>query len=192
MVFSFLKNLFSSGSSKQEGEAKKDESVPVLADAPEKGNGERKSRRRRPRREPREGREGASQATESQQESSQQASARPSRSRRSRRPRQESDAAESLQQNPAVPPPSPEEEARILENLKEFVLFVAKGLVNEPEQVSAEIVRKEDLCVIMLSCEKKDTGKLIGKNGKIIASIRILVSGAAGKSGVRATVDIQD
>ena len=87
---------------------------------------------------------------------------------------------------------SAEEETALLEKLREFALYVAQSLVTEPEKVKAELVRDESSNVIMLSCEKKDTGKIIGKNGKIIASIRILVSGAAGKSGVHATVDIQD
>ena len=80
----------------------------------------------------------------------------------------------------------------MLENLRQFALYVAQALVDEPERVTAELVRKDAANVIMLSCEKKDTGKIIGKNGKIIASIRTLVSGAAGKSGLHATVDILD
>ena len=99
---------------------------------------------------------------------------------------------ESQEPSEPVTPPTPEEEAQLLEKLTEFALFVAKGLVSEPDKVTAELVRKENSNVIMLACEKKDTGKIIGKNGKIIASIRILVSGAAGKSGIHATVDIQD
>ena len=99
---------------------------------------------------------------------------------------------EEPQEKSEIVPPTPEEEAALLENLRQFALYVAKSLVDAPEQVTAELVKKEAANVIMISCEKKDTGKIIGKNGKIIASIRTLVSGAAGKSGIHATVDIFD
>ena len=188
MVFSFLKNLFSGGSSKEETPAEENqEQVPVLADEPAAASAPRKpgSRRRR-------GGRGQQQRNEAAG-AEERHSARPPRGgRNGRRTRPAAPQGESQEPSEPVTPPTPEEEAQLLEKLTDFALFVAKGLVSEPDKVTAELVRKENTNVIMLACEKKDTGKIIGKNGKIIASIRILVSGAAGKSGIHATVDIQD
>ena len=45
---------------------------------------------------------------------------------------------------------------------------------------------------IVITIAKKDIGKIIGKNGKTIAAIRLLVSGAGGRMGLRLTVDVLD
>jgi len=87
---------------------------------------------------------------------------------------------------------APEEEEKVMSRLQEMVLFIAKSLVDEPEQISVELTDREGVRVLMISCEKKDAGKLIGRNGRIIAAIRILVSGTAAKYGLKVTVDIVD
>ena len=76
--------------------------------------------------------------------------------------------------------------------LQEFVLFTAKALVDSPDEVSTQVVHRDNGSAIIISCAKKDTGKIIGKSGKIIAAIRILVSGAASKIGLKATADIDE
>ena len=88
--------------------------------------------------------------------------------------------------------PSPEEADRLMAKLQEFVLFTAKSLVDSPDEVSTQIVQKDNGYAVIISCAKKDTGKIIGKSGKIIAAIRILISGAASKIGLKATVDIDE
>ena len=79
-----------------------------------------------------------------------------------------------------------------LAGLEDFVGYVARNLVDNPEAVSVSTVEKERISVIQIRCEKKDIGKIIGKNGKTIAAIRLLVSGAGGRMGLRLTVDVLD
>ena len=79
-----------------------------------------------------------------------------------------------------------------LAGLEDFVGYVARNLVDSPEAVSVSTVEKERISVIQIRCEKKDIGKIIGKNGKTIAAIRLLVSGAGGRMGLRLTVDVLD
>ena len=45
---------------------------------------------------------------------------------------------------------------------------------------------------IKIRCRKEDIGKIVGKRGKIIMSIRSLVSGAAGRQHKRVSVDVLD
>ncbi len=85
-----------------------------------------------------------------------------------------------------------DEQMAELQRLEQFVLFVAKSLVVNPDGVSTRLSSQGDLSVILITCDKPDTGKLIGRSGKIIASIRTLVNGAAGKTGLKASVDIVD
>ena len=80
----------------------------------------------------------------------------------------------------------------VLSKLEEFVAYSAKSLVDSPELVSTKVVEREGSKLILVSCDKKDTGKVIGRSGKIIAAIRILVSGAASRYGIKATVDIDE
>ena len=88
--------------------------------------------------------------------------------------------------------PAPEEVDALLEKLQEFVLFTAKSLVDSPDEVATQTVQRDNGYAIIISCAKKDTGKIIGKSGKLIAAIRILVSGAAGKIGLKVTADIDE
>lgn len=91
-----------------------------------------------------------------------------------------------------VPTLSDEETAALLSKLEEFVAYSAKSLVDSPELVTTKVVDREGGKLILVSCDKKDTGKIIGRSGKIIAAIRILVSGAASRNGLKATVDIDE
>ena len=91
-----------------------------------------------------------------------------------------------------VPSLNEDEVQAVLSKLEEFVAYSAKSLVDSPELVSTKIVDREGGKLILVSCDKKDTGKIIGRSGKIIAAIRILVSGAASRNGIKATVDIDE
>ena len=79
-----------------------------------------------------------------------------------------------------------------LHGLEQFVEYVARNLVDNPDAVSLSTVEKGRVTVIQIRCEKKDIGKIIGKTGKTIAAIRLLVSGAGGRMGLRVTVDVLD
>ena len=87
---------------------------------------------------------------------------------------------------------SAEEAQEVLEQLKQFVLFVAQALVDSPDQLSVSITSKDDGYILVITCNKPDAGKLIGRSGKIISAIRTLVNSSAGKAGVKATVDLLD
>jgi len=82
--------------------------------------------------------------------------------------------------------------AASLAGLEAFVLYVVQALVDEPDQVTLQTVEKNRMNVIQIRCVKKDIGKIIGKSGKTISAIRTLVSSAAGRTGMRITVDVLD
>ena len=78
------------------------------------------------------------------------------------------------------------------EGLEDFVAYVVRSLVDNPEAVQISTLEKERLSIIQIRCEKRDIGKIVGKNGKTIAAIRLLVSGAGGRIGMRMTVEVLD
>ena len=65
-----------------------------------------------------------------------------------------------------------------------FILEFAKLIADKPEEVS---VSREDIdegfSEIVVRANKGDTGKLIGKDGKMINSLKSLISGCKAKEG---------
>jgi uncharacterized protein len=78
------------------------------------------------------------------------------------------------------------------EGIEGFVLYVVRALVDSPDSVRVTTAETERATVLTVSCEKKDIGKIIGKNGRTIAAIRALANGAGGRMGKRVNVEVQD
>jgi len=75
-------------------------------------------------------------------------------------------------------------------NYKELVEFVVKYLVTQPEAVSVESSEGEGEVKVMIRVAHEDVGRIIGKRGATINSIRLLAKAAAVKAGERVDVDI--
>jgi len=73
-----------------------------------------------------------------------------------------------------------------------FVDFVVKQLVDEPDQVKVQSTDEEDQCLIEVQCAKPDMGKVIGKGGKTIDSIRALAASAGKRVDKRVRVEVLD
>ncbi|NQT84285.1 KH domain-containing protein [bacterium] len=74
--------------------------------------------------------------------------------------------------------------------MKDFVEFIAKNLVDYPEEVEVRTIDGEKTIVFELSVNKSDIGKIIGKNGRTIRAIRTLLTTTAAKHGQRAVLEI--
>ncbi|MCX5896743.1 MAG: KH domain-containing protein [Proteobacteria bacterium] len=74
--------------------------------------------------------------------------------------------------------------------MKELVKYIAKALVDSPDEVSVNEVEGEQTSVIELRVAKSDLGKIIGKHGKTAQSIRTILSAASAKLGKRAVLEI--
>ncbi|MCK6604290.1 MAG: KH domain-containing protein [Ignavibacteriaceae bacterium] len=77
--------------------------------------------------------------------------------------------------------------------MKEFVEYIAKYLVDNPDEVSVEIKSEEERKIVLgLKVGPDDVGKVIGKQGKTAQAIRTLLTAIAAKEGKRAILDILD
>lgn len=77
--------------------------------------------------------------------------------------------------------------------MKEFVEFIAKRLVDHPEDVQVSQIDSENNVIFELSVNSTDLGKVIGKSGRTAQALRTLLTAVSAKSGHRrATLDIID
>ncbi len=74
--------------------------------------------------------------------------------------------------------------------MKAFVEYVAKRLVDHPDQVSLEQEEKENSILIRLTVAEEDVGKVIGRNGRNAQSMRTLLAAIGAKHGMRAILEI--
>jgi predicted RNA-binding protein YlqC (UPF0109 family) len=73
---------------------------------------------------------------------------------------------------------------------KEFLLYIIKALVDEPDEVDIHVVEGEKSTIFELKVATDDIGKVIGKNGRIAKAIRTILNAAIAKSGKRISLDI--
>ncbi|AYO30440.1 MAG: uncharacterized protein PWR06_153 [Thermoanaerobacteraceae bacterium] len=72
----------------------------------------------------------------------------------------------------------------------ELVEYIAKALVDHPENVAVNQVEGEQSIILELKVDPEDMGKVIGKQGRIAKAIRTVVKAAAAKDGKRVVVEI--
>ena len=60
--------------------------------------------------------------------------------------------------------------------MKDLIIFVAKALVDQPEEVMVSEINGTQSCVIELKVSKEDIGKIIGKHahGNVDSSVERL------------------
>ena len=74
--------------------------------------------------------------------------------------------------------------------MKELVEFIAKSLVDNPDDVSVTQVDGEGSIVLELRVAPDDMGKVIGKQGRIAKALRTVVKAAASKERAKVVVEI--
>lgn len=66
--------------------------------------------------------------------------------------------------------------------MKDLIIFIARALVDQPEQVTVAEVEGSHVNVLELRVAKSDIGKIIGKQGRNAQAIRTILSAASGKT----------
>ena len=76
---------------------------------------------------------------------------------------------------------------------RDLLEYLARGLVDEPDEVSINEVREDDGTVVLeLSVGQDDYGSIIGRGGRTAQALRTVVKTAATRHGGRVFVDIVD
>jgi predicted RNA-binding protein YlqC (UPF0109 family) len=74
--------------------------------------------------------------------------------------------------------------------MKELVKYIAKALVDHPDQVEVNEIEGEQTSVIELKVAKEDLGKVIGKQGRTARAMRTILSAASTKIRKRSVLEI--
>ena len=76
--------------------------------------------------------------------------------------------------------------------MKELLVSLASGLVENPDQVVVTVDEANDEGVIVyhLHVAENDMGRVIGKQGRIAKAIRTVMRAAANRSGEKVMVEI--
>jgi predicted RNA-binding protein YlqC (UPF0109 family) len=74
--------------------------------------------------------------------------------------------------------------------MKELIEYIAKSLVDKPEEVSVTELEGEQTSVIELRVAKEDLGKVIGKQGRTARAMRTILGAASAKIKKRSVLEI--
>lgn len=74
--------------------------------------------------------------------------------------------------------------------MKELVEYITASLVADPSQVHVDQVRRGSQIILKLEVAKEDMGRIIGRNGKVANSIRILLRVCAARENKKIILDI--
>jgi hypothetical protein len=74
--------------------------------------------------------------------------------------------------------------------LKELVAFLAKALVDRPDDVTVDVADEDRAWLFELTVDESDLGKVIGKEGRTARALRTVLAAAAAKIERRAILEI--
>ncbi len=76
--------------------------------------------------------------------------------------------------------------------MKDLLISIASGLVDEPDKVTVEVddINEEGVIVYHLHVAQDDMGRVIGKQGRIAKAIRTVMRATANRNDARISVEI--
>ncbi len=74
--------------------------------------------------------------------------------------------------------------------MKELINYIAKALVDNPDEVMVTEVEGDQTSVLELKVAKEDLGKVIGKQGRTARAMRTILNAASAKVKKRTVLEI--
>jgi len=76
--------------------------------------------------------------------------------------------------------------------MKELLTYVVQSLVDKPEEVSVTERTSDGETVFEVRVADGDMGKVIGRQGRVVKEIRVLMKAVAQKKGKKVSVEVLD
>jgi len=77
-----------------------------------------------------------------------------------------------------------------VDQLTELIDYIARALVDEPDEVQVDAVEGDRALIVELSVAQNDLGKVIGKDGRTARAMRTLLAATSARQRRRAVLDI--
>ncbi len=75
---------------------------------------------------------------------------------------------------------------------KELLEYIVKNLVSNPDEVQVVEKRSDDKLILSLTVNSLDMGRVIGKEGRIIRSIREIINSYGMKNHEKVSVEVEE
>ena len=76
--------------------------------------------------------------------------------------------------------------------MKDLLLYIARSLVEHPDDVTVTEKQGADELTLELRVAPDDMGKVIGRQGRVVKEIRVLMKAVAQRQGKKVSVEILD
>lgn len=76
--------------------------------------------------------------------------------------------------------------------IKAMIQKISEMLVDKPNRIVIGDEMRDDTTIIVLSVDKSDVGKVIGRNGQTAKALRALVNAAATRMGMKVLLEIRE
>ncbi|MCL2379829.1 MAG: KH domain-containing protein [Coriobacteriia bacterium] len=86
---------------------------------------------------------------------------------------------------------SRDEDASIESRIEEMVRYIIDGLVDNPDDVRIDASLDEGLLRVVVQAHPDDVGKIIGRGGRTIKSIRTLARASVGSPSMHVDIDVE-
>jgi len=77
-----------------------------------------------------------------------------------------------------------------MKKMKEFLLEIAKKLVDNPDEVEVNYIEGKNTAILELRVAPSDVGKVIGKSGRTANALRTLLAAVATRQGQKVVLEI--
>ena len=74
--------------------------------------------------------------------------------------------------------------------MKNFIEYVIKALVDNPDSVQISEIYGKHNVILEVRCHSSDMGRVIGRSGKTIGSVRMLLSTIAARQGRHSMLEV--
>ncbi|MCU0638663.1 MAG: KH domain-containing protein [Candidatus Krumholzibacteria bacterium] len=79
-----------------------------------------------------------------------------------------------------------------VDKIKNMIRKICEMLVDKPETIKLGEEKRDDATILVLSVDKSDVGKIIGRNGQTAKALRALVNAAATRMGDKVLLEIRE
>jgi predicted RNA-binding protein YlqC (UPF0109 family) len=77
--------------------------------------------------------------------------------------------------------------------VEDLLEYLARSLVDKPDEVSVDGFDEDDGTIVLeLHVADDEAGKVIGRGGRTVAALRVVMKAAATREGNRVLVDVVD